>query len=523
MAKRFNDTGTCIATKHYMVDTSKKIEKIMALIEDGIYFAINRPRQFGKTTTISLLWKNLITNPAYLVIRLSFEGIGDAMFDSKERFCERFVAYIRQYLETKYPLTLPFLQFNEVENTGFDYLSQIITNFVKSVEKKVVILIDEVDKSSNNQLFLHFLGLLRDKYLLANDGDDFTFHSVILAGVHDVKTLKLKISPESSGKLNSPWNIAADFTIDMSFNSMEISTMLTDYSKDKNIEMDIPAVAEKIYYYTSGYPYLVSKMCKVIDEILIPQQTVTNWNTDAIDAAFRYLTKKSYSTTLFDDLAKNIENNSDLYLFTFDITINGIQKDFKVTNPIVNLAMIYGIIRENNDYCQIHNRIFEQHLYDHFMSKLETSSGYTTIESRSTFITESGLNIKYILTRFQQFMKENYSSKDLKFLEREGRLLFLSFLRPIINGKGHDFKEPNIGEERRMDIVVTYNSLKYVIELKRWEGEKAHQQGLQQLSDYLDLYDLKSGFLLIYNFNKNKEYRHETIQFTDKEIFAVWV
>ena len=120
-------------------------------------------------------------------------------------------------------------------------------------------------------------------------------------------------------------------------------------------------------------------------------------------------------------------------------------------------------------------------------------------------------------------MKEHYSHKDRKFLEREGRLLFLSYLRPIINGRGFDFKEPVVADERRMDIVITYRDRRYVIELKRWYGDKYHQRGLQQLSDYLDIYGLKDGCLLIYDFNKSKSYKEEQIQFQDKEIFTVWV
>ncbi len=52
MQREFNDTGLCIPGRHYMVDISKKIETIIHLIEKGKYFSINRPRQFGKTTTI---------------------------------------------------------------------------------------------------------------------------------------------------------------------------------------------------------------------------------------------------------------------------------------------------------------------------------------------------------------------------------------------------------------------------------------------------------------------------------------
>jgi len=44
-------------------------------------------------------------------------------------------------------------------------LFKVITNFVKDFPKEVFLFIDEVDKSSNNKLFLSFIGMLRTKYL----------------------------------------------------------------------------------------------------------------------------------------------------------------------------------------------------------------------------------------------------------------------------------------------------------------------------------------------------------------------
>jgi predicted AAA+ superfamily ATPase len=44
-----------------MVDTSNKIDKIIKLIEEEEYFIINRPRQYGKTTTLFLLNNKLET------------------------------------------------------------------------------------------------------------------------------------------------------------------------------------------------------------------------------------------------------------------------------------------------------------------------------------------------------------------------------------------------------------------------------------------------------------------------------
>lgn len=52
MKKRFNTTGLCIPNMHYMVDIIDKLDKIMELIKAKDYFIINRPRQYGKTTTV---------------------------------------------------------------------------------------------------------------------------------------------------------------------------------------------------------------------------------------------------------------------------------------------------------------------------------------------------------------------------------------------------------------------------------------------------------------------------------------
>ena len=64
-------------------------------------------------------------------------------------------------------------------------------------------------------------------------GKDHSFHSVILAGVHDGKNLTPKLHPDEEKINYSPWNIAADFFVDMSFSSEEIATMLKDYVQEK--------------------------------------------------------------------------------------------------------------------------------------------------------------------------------------------------------------------------------------------------------------------------------------------------
>ncbi len=527
MRKEFNDTGICIKDEHFMVDTTLKIENIFELIERKKYFIMNRPRQFGKTTALYRLHEELLTKDDYLTILLSFEVSSDNVFKDIETFCAYFITIFNRKLKQYYPNQEIFLDQNlQTTEIEFNKLSAQITDFTQKIQKKVVILIDEVDKSTNNQLFLHFLGMLRDKYLERNTFPFSTFHSVILVGIHDIKTIKLKIRPDEEKKINSPWNIAVDFKVNMFFNPTEISTMLLQYSEEKNIKMDIEKLSERIFYYTSGYPFLVSKMCKVVDEILLPEkENQTEWNLEDIENSFKYLVKINYTTTIFDDLFKNIENNRDLYALVKDVVINGLKLPNNANDYLIELANTYGIFDRDAEYCKINNRIFEQRMYLFFTTQAIRKHEYRPnfLLSDSYTSIDNVLDMPKILRKFQQFMLENYNQKDAEFIEREGRLLFLSFLRPIINGVGFDFKEPTVGDERRMDIVITYVKVLYILELKIWRGEIYHQKGLNQLSDYLDIHNKKEGYLLIFDFNKKKEFKEENIEFKDKNILAVWV
>ena len=92
MRKRFNTTGVCIPAKHYMVDISAKLDAILPMVADGDYFVINRPRQYGKTTTLFLLEQRLRQDAAYLPILISFEGISAAAYQDEQRFLEAWFA-----------------------------------------------------------------------------------------------------------------------------------------------------------------------------------------------------------------------------------------------------------------------------------------------------------------------------------------------------------------------------------------------------------------------------------------------
>lgn len=512
--KKFNITGTCIPDKHYMVDITTKINYIMKLIENEEYFIINRPRQYGKTTTLYLLNKKLSKMDDYLSIKISFESIDSDSFGETKSFLKSIMIQMRNYFRfTRNKTMLEYINKYCDKITRMAEFSDFITDMVEYVDRKVVLIIDEVDKSSNNQLFLDFLGLLRNKYLSSKEDMDITFSSVILAGVHDVKSLKIKIRSDQEHKYNSPWNIAADFDVDMSFSEREIETMLDEYTRLKNIELDKKYFAERLYFYTSGHPFLVSKLCKTIDEKILSAKD-TMWEREYIDIAVKEVLKEN--NTNFDSVIKNIENNSELYSFTKRIILDGENITYVRSDEIVNFGSIYGILKDEKGNCRINNKIYEQLIYNHMMMKLVRNDRYKIMSDynyKSKFINEDNtLDIEKILMKFQEFMKKEYSAKKEAFLEDDGRLILLAFISPIINGAGFAFKEVKGGEEKRFDIVITYGKEMHILELKIWRGEQYHKKGLIQLGEYLEQYGLDKGYLLVFDFRKQRGESGKTIE-----------
>ena len=516
--KEFNVEGVCIPEIHYMVKVDEKLSQINKLIERNKYFTINRARQYGKTTTLSSVLREF--DGKYLVLKISFEGLGDFSFSSDKAFNETFISLVAKRL--KQNKVDSSIVDNWVENKDnldkLEDLSDKITNLAEESDKEILLLIDEVDKSSNNQLFLHFLGMLRNKYLDRADGLDSTFKSVILAGVYDVKNLKLKLRDDEEKKFNSPWNIAAEFDVDMSFNPREISTMLEEYEKDYKMGMDIEVLSKEIYNFTSGYPFLVSSLCKTIDEKLDK-----NWSLQGLQDAVKILLDES--NTLFDDLIKNIENYKDIYNVAYSLLIDN--ENISYNRDVYSLGIMLGILKNEEGKLAIHNKIFEIRLYNYMIGKKHSEeigrrlSNYTTI---GMYENEDGtLDIHTALLKYQEYMKSVYGKFDKEFIERQGRLLLLAFFKPIINGKGFYFVESQTGFEQRQDVVITFGKKKYIIELKIWRGEKYHQQGIQQLNEYLELENADEGYLVIYDKTDKKEYKTDNIKLNEKDVFAIWV
>ena len=371
MAKKFTVTTVCIPSRHYMADISEKIDRIVKMyIEENYYFTINRARQYGKTTILEGLFQRLKKD--YYVLDMSFEG-KDFMFTSEREFVKGFHTLLVKAMKScSAPEALYADWINEPdEPLGIMYLDAKITALCQHSDKEIILMIDEVDKASNNEVFLTFLGLLRDKYINREKGRDVTFKNVILASVYDIKNMKLKMRSESVRHYNSPWNVAVDFDVDMSFSKADIATMLQDYEDDHQYGIDIDWFSGQIYEYTSGYPYLVSRICQMIDmKVWRDAEFKTKkaaWTPAGFQKAVRLVLKSD--CTLFDDVIKNLDLYPELNQKIQNMLIQGISYTFNKGVHSINLGTLLGYFKEEDEKAVISNRIFETFLYDMYYAR----------------------------------------------------------------------------------------------------------------------------------------------------------
>ncbi len=519
MAKIFNTVGYCDPGLNYMVDLGGRLEEIKDMVDAGMYFTINRARQFGKTTVLTALADYLKAD--YEIIYMDFQTMSSLSFENEQSFV---AAFSEELMDQ--PIELPdeireriaaFAGRSEGMIT-LQILFKVLKSWCAKTVKKIVLIIDEVDTASNDQVFVDFLAQLRAGYMGRRRTP--AFQSVILAGVYDVRSIKRKIRPDGEHIENSPWNIATKFNVDMSFSVEDIAGMLMEYEQDHHTGMDCFMLSNLIHGCTFGYPYLVSALCKYIDEEVAGTEKYKDkksaWTEEGFREAERMIVKED--NTLYQSMIQKLKIYPELRTILYELLFTGKPIPYTATNDYIKDAVMFGFIRNEKDTAVIFNQIFESVLYNYFISgEFATSKLYKAgVQERNQFIVHGYLDVRKILEKFVETFNYLYGDQDNTFYEETGRRYFLLFLKPIINGVGNYSVESRTRNNERMDLVIYYNGEQAVIELKIWRGNAYNERGEKQLMNYLDYFHLTKGYMLSFNFNKKKEIGVKEIRVKDK-------
>lgn len=111
----------------------------------------------------------------------------------------------------------------------------------------------------------------------------------------------------------------------MSFSAADIAGMLSDYEADCHTGMDITKISALLYDYTSGYPFLVSKLCKLMDEHIAESQGFPDksaaWTAEGFQEAVKRLLAEQ--NTLFESLLHKLEEYPALREILYIVLFQG--------------------------------------------------------------------------------------------------------------------------------------------------------------------------------------------------------
>jgi hypothetical protein len=300
-----------------------------------------------------------------------------------------------------------------------------------------------------------------------------------------------------------------------------IAGMLAEYEADYHTGMDVRRMAQLLYEETCGYPFLVSRLCKLMDEEIagsgnFPEKKMA-WTCAGFLEAVRILLGEK--NTLFESMVNKLHELPELKEIIYGILFTGKESSYNALNQVIGTAEMLGFIKNANGVVAIANRIFETVFYDLFLTSAEawsTDIYKAAIQDKNQFIHAGHLNMELVLERFVTHFDDLYGDRPDKFREEDGRRYFLLYLRPIINGTGNYYVESRTRNMERTDVIVDYRGEQMVVELKIRRGNAYHERGEEQLMEYLEHYHLKKGYMLSYNFIRNKEAGVRRIVLGDK-------
>ena len=282
----------------------------------------------------------------------------------------------------------------------------------------------------------------------------------------------------------------------MSFSKEGIEGMLNEYESDNNTGMNVQNITELLYEYTSGYPFLVSRLCKLIDEDIAGsagfESMADAWTKEGFLEAVKILLAEK--NTLFESLMGKLYAYPNLEKKLYSILFDGKRIIYNPDDSSIDIAVMFGFVKKDGGAVIIANRIFEMRLYNYFLATDEAqNSEIFNISAQNTtqFICNGHLDMDLVLKKFVEYFDSIYGECTEEFSEDEGRRRFLLYLRPIINGTGNYYIEAETRNARRMDVVIDYLGEQFIIELKVWRGNAYNERGEKQLSDYLDYFRMR--------------------------------
>ena len=511
--RRFGTQGPVHPKKNYVVSRAAELADFIMRVKEGRYIVIFAPRQTGKTTFFQRALDVFADEEsAYFPIPLNFEVYEDctpSVFYNGlyHDICEEIESIFQRRRQIPSKALEQFLEDAEItDHLSMHRFFRRFAGFLSSEYngQRVILIIDEFDGIPKEAVrgFLHSL-----RRIYVSNSPSRCPYSVGIVGVKSITQLNYDRSI-------SPFNIQDEFNLP-NFTLAQVQELLGQYTEEIG-QAFAPEVIESVHKQTAGQPVLVNRFAQILTEELDIPKTEPITMLHFTTAHAQLLEENNVNIT---HLITNIRKNPRFESMLMRIMERDEGVDFNPDNDIISELVTYGVIARGNDgVCEILNPIYLYRIMRAFkplVNGLEQEYfPEDTSDALRDYLTSTGqIEMEALLDNFRDFI-ERAGFRILQVpdtpQESVGRHLLLAYLDEFVRGIGGVMHIEVQTGRGRMDILITHNQQKYIVETKIWRGNSRYQAGKKQLAAYLKLEGATGGYYVVFDHRQDPEPRMET-------------
>ena len=498
MSLSFNIAGPCIPGQHYMLPPQARLGRVMKLIDQRKYFTLHAGRQTGKTTSLRWIEGELNRRGTHRAVWVDLE------MAREETDLAKAVGVILENITCAFARKHPDLQQPSEEHRA-DLLAvpqtavrRYLGDLAALDPLPLVVLFDEAD-GLVGQPMVSFLTQLRQGYI---EREDSPFpSSVALVGQRQVRDYALTKNDRHTVSwlgTTSPFNITAEAATLALFTEVEVGELLLQHTTATGQVFE-PGAVQRIAYLAQGHPWLTNALADQIVTWDVEDRAVpiTAAHVDAAKETI-ILERRTHIDSLVSKLREPRVRG------ILDAMLTGNQTRGDVLDDDFAYVLGLGLVRRHEGQFQIANPIYREIIP---RALTDVRQGQIPNEPAWYVRADGSLDLPKLMLDWQIFWREDghLAASGFSYQEAGPHLMLMAFLQRIINGGGQILREYGLGRGA-LDLVITWKSARYVIEVKLRRDKRTEERALQQVSRYLDQLGLSEGWLVLFDLRKTSSW-----------------
>ena len=508
--RRFSSYGPVNSRLHYHAPRKELIERACSeLIGDdpeqgGHYITVWAPRQTGKTWIVQQAMQKIGKLSRFEVCIISMQSATNISAD--QHMIRMFVDRLESWFDKKFP-----------ETNSWADIANLFSK--EQFEKPLILILDEFD-ALGEKFINKFANEFRDIYIgRQNEFDRPTgeksclLHGLALIGVRSVLGIE-----NVSG---SPFNVQRGLRIpNLTFD--EVEGMFRWYERESGQKVE-KEVVERLFFETNGQPGLTCWLGELLAETYNkdPKSPI---DKDRFEYAFVRAVKALPNNNIVNMIDK--ADREPYRQVVLDLFRTDAKRQFAFDDKCMNYLYTNGVvdIEESEDgLCvKFSSPFVQKRLFNYFARELAGYAGklYEPFENLDDTITDSALNMKNLVRRFEKHLKSNREwmladaprRKDMRIFEAVFHFNLFVFIQQFLQlRKAKVWPEFPTGNGK-VDILVRYGDRTYAVEVKSYTDEAGYKNALDQAARYakgLGLDEIALVFFVEYVDEANRE-KYET-------------